>query len=397
MATYQKMTGTVSVWSNSYNAPTGYGQQVTYLIDRLKRSGIDAAVLSNYGLEGIKGTIKTPYGKVPHFARGFEQYSNDVAPADHDTWRKLNGEQKDLLITLYDVWVLTSPLYDKINKIASWVPLDHETLPPKVAAWLRKPNVIPISMSPFGQRQLNANEIENVYIPHGIETKVYKPTYDLPNGKHIHDFMDARNKFVVGMVAANKASGLHHRKAFSENILAFSIFHKKHPDSMLYIHTDPMGSGIGWNLVELIKGCGLPTDAVAFPNPHEYRYGMPKEHLSVFYSGMDVMLAASYGEGFGVPTVEAQACGTPVIASNWAASQDLVSEDGWLVDGQPQWDASQLAWWRSPSVPSIVHALEKAYERGRGRSEASIQFAKAFDVETVWKSHWEPFLQQHLS
>jgi len=111
---------------------------------------------------------------------------------------------------------------------------------------------------------------------------------------------------------------------------------------------------------------------------------------------MDDMLAASYGEGFGVPTVEAKACGTPVIASNWAASQDLVSEDGWLVDGQPQWDASQLAWWRSPSVPSIVQSLELAYARGRQRSEVSIQFAKQFDVETVWQKHWEPFLKAQL-
>jgi glycosyltransferase involved in cell wall biosynthesis len=209
--------------------------------------------------------------------------------------------------------------------------------------------------------------------------------------------MKAQDKFVVGMVAANKASGLLHRKAFSENILAFSIFHKRHPDSMMYIHTDPIGAGIGWNLVELIKAAGLPLEAVAFPNPLEYRYGMPKEHLAAFYTGMDVMLATSYGEGFGVPTVEAQACGTRVIASNWAASPDLVSEDSWVVDGQPLWDASQSSWWRSPSVPSIVSALEMAYEAGRGRSQQAIDFAKQFDVDTVWTKHWEPLLQKLLA
>jgi glycosyltransferase involved in cell wall biosynthesis len=109
---------------------------------------------------------------------------------------------------------------------------------------------------------------------------------------------------------------------------------------------------------------------------------------------MDVLLAPSYGEGFGVPTIEAQACGTPVIASGWAASQDLVSEDGWLIDGQPQWDSSQLAWWRIPSVPSIVQSLEMAYERGREKSEKSIEFAKQFDVETVWTNHWQPYLDK---
>ena len=163
---------------------------------------------------------------------------------------------------------------------------------------------------------------------------------------------------------------------------------------MLYIHTDPVGAGIGWDLTQLVKACGLPMDSVAFPNPLEYRYGMPKEHLAALYTGMDVMLAASYGEGFGVPTIEAQACGTRVIASSWAASADLVSEDSWLVDGQPLWDASQLSWWRSPSVPSIVEALELAYKEGRGRSEKAIEFAKQFDVENVWTNNWQPYFKK---
>lgn len=393
MATYKKYTGTVSVWSNSYDAPTGYGQQVKYLVDRLKRSGIDTAVLSNYGLEGTKQTIKTPYGKVPHYARGFDPYSNDVAPVDHKAFTAISQNEKSLFLSLYDVWVMKNTQYDEFP-IASWTPLDHVTMPPAVEEWLKKPNVTPIAMAPFGQAQMQDKGIDCEYIPHSIETRFYKPTFELPNGIHIRDFMDSRDKFVVGMVAANKASGLVHRKSFSENLLAFSIFHKKHPDSMLYIHTDPIAPRMGWNLVELIKACGLPIDSVAFPNPLEYRYGIPREQLAAFYTGMDVLLAPSYGEGFGVPTIEAQACGTPVIASGWAASKDLVSEDGWLVDGQPQWDSSQLAWWQIPNVPSIVKSLEMAYERGRDKSEKSIEFAKQFDVETVWTDHWQPYLDK---
>jgi glycosyltransferase involved in cell wall biosynthesis len=393
MATYKKYTGTVSVWSNSYDSPTGYGQQVKYLVDRLKRSGIDTANISNYGLEGTRQTIKTPYGKAPHFARGFDAYSNLTAPKDHKMFTSMSKNEKSLFLTLYDVWVLNSPEYNEFP-IASWTPLDHLTLPPNVESWVRKDNVTPIAMSPFGLRQFEDKDIDAEYIPHGIETKFYKPTFTLPNKADIRDFMQSRDKFVVGMVAANKSSGLVHRKAFSENILAFSIFHKKHPDSMMYIHTDPMPNNIGWNLVEIIKGCGIPMESVAFPNPYEYRYGIPREQLAAFYTGMDVLLAPSYGEGFGVPTVEAQACGTPVIGSGWAATQDLVSEDGWLVDGQPQWDSSQSAWWRVPNVPSIVDALEMAYNRGKERSQVSIDFAKKFDVETVWTDYWQPYLDK---
>lgn len=108
---------------------------------------------------------------------------------------------------------------------------------------------------------------------------------------------------------------------------------------------------------------------------------------------MDVMLATSYGEGFGIPSVEAQSCGTRIIGSNWAATKDLVSEDSFLVDGQPQWDSGQDAWWQIPSVPSIVAALEEAYKLGKGRSQVSIDFASDFDIDKVWTKHWLPILR----
>jgi glycosyltransferase involved in cell wall biosynthesis len=393
---HAKLSGAVSVWSNSYNAPTGYGQQVKHLVDSLKKDGADVAMLSNYGLEGVPSKIKTPHGEVPHFPRGLDAYSNDVAPQDHMQWAAQHSDLKSLLITLYDVWVLRSPLYDKVPQIASWVPLDHVTLPPNVAKWLQKPNVTPIAMAPHGVRQMQEAGIECEYAPHAIDIRKMRPTEKMPNGMHVRDFMDSRDKFVVGMVAANKSSGMLHRKAFSENILAFSLFHKKHPDSVLYIHSDPMGAAIGWNLLELIRGCGLPVESVAFPNPQDYRYSMSQESLAALYTGMDVLLATSYGEGFGVPTIEAQACGTPVIGSGWAATPDLVSEDSWLVDGQPQWDSSQMSWWQIPNVPSIVRALEQAYERGQGRSEASVKFASKFDVPVVWRDHWRPILEKLL-
>jgi glycosyltransferase involved in cell wall biosynthesis len=109
---------------------------------------------------------------------------------------------------------------------------------------------------------------------------------------------------------------------------------------------------------------------------------------------MDVMLATSYGEGFGIPTVEAQACGTRVIGSNWAATPDLISEDGWVVEGQPQWDSGQNAWWQIPNVPTIVEALEQAYALGKGRSQVSIDFASDFDVDKVWHKYWMPILRK---
>lgn len=389
-ANREQFKGTVSLYSNSPDQPTGYGQQARYLVDRLKRHGLDVAALSNYGLEGIKRELETPYGKIPHFARGMDLYSNDTAPVDHKTFAA-GRNQKDAMITLYDVWVLTSKLFDTFP-ILSWVPLDHVTLPPRVETFLRKENVTPVAMAPHGVRQMEEKGIACRYAPHGIDTKTIKPTFEI-EGQTVEEHMGTKDRYVVGMVAANKSSGLVHRKAFSENLLAFSIFKKKYPDAMLYLHTDPMANGIGWNLLSLLKALGIEKDDVAFPNSVSYKYGIKQETLAGYYTGMDVLLATSYGEGFGIPTIEAQACGTRVIGSNWAATQDLVSEDSFLVGGQPQWDSGQDAWWQIPNVPSIVAALEEAYKLGKGRSQTAIDFASDFDVDKVWSKYWLPILR----
>lgn len=391
----QKLNGAVSLWSNSYNAPTGYGQQATYLLDRLKRAGLDVAMLSNYGLEGIPNKIKTPYGEVPHYPRGLDLYSNDSAPVDHQNFIAQFPDKPNLFISLYDVWVMQAKAYDDFP-IAAWTPLDHVTMPPKVEAFLKKENVTPIAMAPHGQRQMEAKGIECEYVPHAIDTSVYKPTYDI-SGIETNEYLQTKpDQFVVGMVAANKASGLVHRKAFGEAILAFSIFAKTHPDAVLYLHTDPVGSAGGWNLIKLIASTGLKKDQIVFPNPNDYRFGYSQHDLAAMYTRMDVMLAPSFGEGFGVPSVEAQACGTRVIGSNWAATPDLVSPDSWLTDGQPMWDAGQDAWWQTPSVPSLVNALTEAYKADRGVSSVAIDFASQFDVEAVWSKYWLPTLGRLL-
>lgn len=391
----EKLTGAVSLWSNSYNSPTGYGQQATHLLNNLKRAGLDVAMLSNYGLEGVPNKIKTPFGDVPHFPRGVDLYSNDSGPIDHKNWIGQHPDKPNLFISLYDVWVMKAKQYDEFP-IASWVPLDHVTLPPGVESWLRKENVTPIAMAPHGVRQMTAKGIECEYVPHAIDTKTYKPTFEI-KGIPTNDYMGTTsNDFIVGMVAANKASGLVHRKAFGEALLAFSIFAKEHKDAILYLHTDPGGIAGGWNLLKILQSLGIDKDQVMFPDPNDYRFGMPQQALAALYTRMDVLLAPSYGEGFGVPAVEAQACGTRVIGSNWAATPDLVSEDSWLTDGQPAWDAGQDAWWQVPNVPALVNALKEAYQAERGTSTIAVDFAQQFDIETVWDNHWVPVLKKLL-
>jgi glycosyltransferase involved in cell wall biosynthesis len=389
----KKIKGTVSVFSNSPGQPTGYGQATEALVKLLKRDGADVASLSNYGNEGVNTTYDTGFGEIPVYARGNEAYSNDVTPAHHKHWKALNPDQPDLLITLYDVWVLNNKAFDSIP-IASWTPIDHNPVPPAVLKWLQKENVTPLAMSKFGLQQIEQVGVKGHYVPHSIDTKVFSQTDNI-KGQPIAEFMGFEDgRFIVGMNAANKSSGILHRKAYSENFMAFALFARKHPEAMLYVHADA-SSQHGWNLIALAQLLGIPTDNLTFPDPLAYRYGMSQETLAGIYSSWDVMLATSYGEGFGIPTVEAQACGVPVIVSNFAASPELVG-DGWVISGQPLYDPAQHSFWNVPSVPEIVEALEQAYARGKGKSAKAVEFAKQYDHEKVWQENWMPVLKKLL-
>jgi glycosyltransferase involved in cell wall biosynthesis len=395
--TYEQIDGLISFVSNSPGQPTGYGQQGAMLVERMVRHGIKVAALSNYGLEGVPGELEFAGKKIPHYPRGFKQYSDDVIQPYHDDWKAQNPGLSDAVLTLYDVWVYDSvPQRNDFNtRFISWVPLDHMSLPPAVAKWLLRPNVTPITMSPHGQRQLEAAGIASTYIPHAICTKTYKPRDTMSDGQNAREYLGVKpDEFLVGCVSANKANGIVHRKAFGELILAWSVFIKSYPKSKLYIHSELTGVMGGFDLPTLMQACGVPSESVIFPDRDRFRKGYSQEDMAALYSAMDVLANPSYGEGFGVPAVEAQSCGTRVIASGWAASQDLVAEDGWLIQGTPFWDAPQSAWWQVPLAGSLENALVEAYKAPRGPSIVAREFASQFDAERVFKWGWLPFFRE---
>lgn len=54
--------------------------------------------------------------------------------------------------------------------------------------------------------------------------------------------------------------------------------------------------------------------------------------LVCLYNGSVALVLPSLGEGFGLPALEAMACGTPVLASNTGALPELLNETGVLFD-----------------------------------------------------------------
>jgi glycosyltransferase involved in cell wall biosynthesis len=269
------------------------------------------------------------------------------------------------------------------------VPIDHLPVPPPVAAWCANPNVKPIAMSKFGQEQLAKRDVESVYIPHTIED-IFRPTPDPDSTLPIPE-----DAFVVMMNAANKGGGGGHaRKAWSENFLAMGMFMKRHPDVYFYVHTEAQCSA-GIDLMSLAQAAGIDGERLSWPAQYSYRMGHFDEGaLARLYTRADVLLAASMGEGFGIPVIEAEACGTRVIVSNFSAQPELASADSWLVDGQPIWNPPQQSFLFTPHVGSIVDALEEAYRADRGKSQVAISKAGEYNADRVFKQSWRPLIKE---
>ena len=374
------------VWaSNSPTVGTGYGSQTKQVVTRLHRDGHRVCIAANYGAEGQV----TTWEGLRVWPRGFAQHSEDVLPAYVKAWAAENSDPRTILMTLYDVWALPG-VNEKVDRVASWVPIDHVPAPPRVVQWLAHPHVTPIAMSKFGRDMIERAGLECLYVPHALEA-VWRPTasYKGVTGRQLMNVPE--DAFVITMANANKGS-TPPRKSWPENFMAVAEMMERRSDVWLYVHSEDRGSMGGVDLHVLAEACGLDRDRVRFVDQFAFRMGIPQEAVAAIYTASDVLLASSMGEGFGLTPLEAQATGTPVVVSNWTAQPELVG-DGWCVDGQPYWNAPMAAWWLMPHVRLIVDALEEAYARGGARSQQAIDFAKGYDADLVYEDYWKPALK----
>lgn len=101
------------------------------------------------------------------------------------------------------------------------------------------------------------------------------------------------------------------------------------------------------------------------------------EQLPALYSGAEMLVFPSLWEGFGLPVVEAMACGTPVLTSNLSSLPEIAGDAAVLVDPY--------------SVPSIVDAMKRI-----GSDELLREQLKAAGLERAKQFTWRANAQRTL-
>lgn len=378
----------IVIHSNAPWAGTGYGVQAGQLAKAIKQTGRKITFSCNYGLSG---GISAWEG-ITVLPTGYHPYSADVLEA-HTKFAEAETKTPTALLTLFDCWVYQKSNVDSIPVIASWVPIDHTPAPSDVIEWCDRPNVLPIAMAQFGLKELERAGVDAMFAPHSVDTKTFTPgkKTDGMNGRQILNVPD--DAFLIGMIAANKGISPI-RKAWGENLLAAALFMEQHDDAWLYLHTEKRGAHGGIDLVALTKAAGIPDDRIVWVDQWAYYCGIQPDVLATIFASLDVNLACSRGEGFGVPVIETASCGVPSIVSDFTAQPELVGDVGWTTAVQPDWDAAQKSWFGAPVVGAIIDNLNDAYEKARDETlKMNVRkHAEQYDHRIVFDKYWQPIL-----
>lgn len=374
------MANKLLIFSNSPFLQTGYGTQTALFAKLAKNDGFDVVI---FGFAGHRGVVMQQDG-IDIFPGSLEHYGGDMFQAH------IQFHQPDVTVALFDAWVYQP---DQLAGVTLWAPVDHDPIPPLVADRLRHASAV-WAMSRHGERAMRAVGLDPSYVPHAVDTTVYRPLTDAER-QHEREKRGLKpGQFFAVMVAANK--GYPSRKSFPEVFKAWAAFTRTHPDAVLYIHTLFTEAWAGLDLAQLATFYGISPANLRFVDPYPLLNGFyGAEHLNRLYNAADVLLSPSMGEGFGVCVIDAQAAGCPVIVSDFTAQSEL-SGPGYRV---PIYDddrvyTSQGSEQARPRPSEIVRALEWAYDsRGNAQLRAeSRAFALDYDMQRVWTCYMKPAL-----
>jgi glycosyltransferase involved in cell wall biosynthesis len=373
------------LWHGPYDTPTGYWNQADIWLRRLIAAGHEVAISCLAGSSGhmaawpavVDGAV-VPVPVYPHTP--YETLGQDVVRGHYEHFKA------DLVITLTCTWVF-NPAAWRDMRVIHITPVDIDGMSDKDYAVIANSGGTPAAVCRYGQAQMQGRGLDPLYLPHGVETGVFRPP---DNRKVMRRAISMDHLFIVGMNFANHDRT---RKRVFEQIAGFAAFHEAHPKSLLALHT-LMSLPEGLDLPAIIRELDL-ADAVIFSDQYQLITGMTdRESLAAWYGTCDVVLTAG-NEGFNLVAVEAQACGTPVITANWSTGPE-VRGAGWGVDGQADWNDWHKKRWQVPLISSVTAALENSYRaaRDQGVRDQARAFALEWDADTQWGQHWAPVIDE---
>lgn len=324
--------------SDPPNTPSGFGRVSRELFTRLHAQHGDRFELG-FLSRGWVGSNK--YGVQPYSASNNDELCSGAFPI-----AAIDFGLPFILWTLVDPWQ-TGWLHIPKNTYAmpgttAWIeanrekfrwvghyPIDGEGVDGGPPFWydtfLNGPDVT-VFISEFGKRVMGDRvKTKTRIITHAVDTSVFFPVSP-PDKEAMKEKAHLGGRHVVISVMANRR-----RKFWPELLLAFRTALRKNPDlHLLAVVGDVHGEADdSWSLADVARALGLlekGKERVSFVS------AVPDKVLARLYQMSDQSVLLSAGEGFGIPQLEAHACGLPCAVGRYSASEELAVDASELVE-----------------------------------------------------------------
>ena len=233
----------------------------------------------------------------------------------------LRNEKPDIM------WIMTDPrffewLWTMEDEIRALVPLvyyhvwDNFPRPKFNKPWyLSNDKIVTISKVTQDIVENVAPEVENEYLPHAVNSDIFKNLDDEEISKLKKDNF-GHDKFIFFWNNRNAK-----RKLSATVVYWFGKFLEKvgEDKAILLMHTAPRDPN-GPNLEAVISDFGLDEGQVLFSTEK-----VNDDSLAAMYNMADCTINISDAEGFGLATLESLSCGTPIIVNKTGGLQEQVT------------------------------------------------------------------------
>ena len=387
----------------------GYGTETARVVERMHDAGYKVDVLSNYGLQETHILWKNKVMVWPG-----SQFTQSQVDVIEGYCEQLNP---DVVITLWDVHGYPPDFgFKRGVRWVPWLPIDREPLPETIKASLKSAYWI-LPWVEHARKVIEDGGFTNqTIIPLSVDTSIFRPLvgvkcHKVVDGKKIETGEIATKDmfksgmgltdehFVVGVVGINQDT----RKNIHKVIKAVGMLRDEIPELRLRLHAPAYRPG-GLNLPEVVDRANI-TDITAWTPPHKYFLGLTFQEMASMYNGMDVLALPSSGEGFGLPLVEANACGIPTIFTNCTSMSEIaygIGIDPVTTEIYPEPTPSGLPdcvyrfCVRDEHIADSIRALHKIWKEDKdewARIGANArQSAMRFDANYVFETYWKPTL-----
>ena len=171
------------------------------------------------------------------------------------------------------------------------------------------PHATAVPLTEKSRAFANINVFERVtsIVPHGVDTEVFMPAAD-------RKLMSREAGAPVAIsLGANSI-----RKRFDLLLSCHRLILKRFPDARLIIKTDAEVKSAGFDLPRMLHNEGIGSTVEIVTD------NLTSEALVSLYNRADIYIHTSEWEGFGIPVIEAMACGLPVVTHEVQGPGEIV-------------------------------------------------------------------------